>query len=84
MSGTKVGAAAVYHHSFYNAATASLLAFFAGELVNFMVLLKFPGPAQKIAIIRHRIPAEVDTFRENSFHCFKNSFDLSPYRALTK
>ena len=62
MSGTKVGAAAVYHHSFYNAATTSLLAFFAGELVNFMVLLKFPGSAQKIAIIRHRVPAEVYAF----------------------
>ena len=84
MDWAEVGAAAGDHYSFDDAFTSRLLAFFAGELVNFMVLLKFPGSAQKIAIIRHRIPAEVDTFRENSFHCFKNSFDLSPYRALTK
>ena len=43
MSKAEVGAAAGDHYSFDDAFTSRLLALFAGELVNFMVLLEFPG-----------------------------------------
>ena len=76
MHGTEVGATRADDNTFDNTPAISLAAFMASFLVSLMIILEITFSSFDIAIIRHRISAQIETLLQCFFRCLKHDFQV--------
>ena len=73
MHGTEVGATRANDDTFDNTPAIPPATFTASFLVSLMIFLKITLLSLDVAIIGHRISAEIEALPQCFFHCLKHS-----------